>query len=339
MKQKQRIDITRITLSIKKNRVMKSSSSFLISLGSALLATEGVDAMKGMGFNNLDNWPAPGSLTDIRIWDIGVTWRDIHLGVDVYDWGRLDAVVGQMEGMGARITYVVGATPQWLAKDPNQCCYAAWLGPGSNSIPYDIDEFNKFIWNLSTRYAGRISTYEIWNEPQLADFLYPYESSETNALATMTSRAYSTIKSCDGGAQVFAASVLPRESSGGMNRAGKYLTSLQEKGWNVDGFTTHIYPDIDAGPDAWHSMLVDAKNSIASYGPPTSTLWVTETNYNLLGPVISEESAPGMINSTYSYAASEGIDAIFWYGWDTTSELGGLNIKSDTSAWNEIMMH
>lgn len=57
---------------------------------------------------------------DIRIWDIGVTWRDIHLGVDVYDWSRLDAVVGQIEGMGARITYVVGATPQWLAKDPNQ---------------------------------------------------------------------------------------------------------------------------------------------------------------------------------------------------------------------------
>jgi len=293
-----------------------------------------------MGFTNLDGWPPPGSLTGIRIWDIGVTWRDIHLGVDLYDWSRLDAVVGQMEGMGASINYVVGATPQWLAKYPDQCCYAAWLGPGSNSMPYDIDEFNKFIWNLSTRYAGRIHSYEIWNEPQLADFLYPYEDSETNALATMTSRAYSTIKSCDGAAQVFAASVLPRESSGGMSRAGRYLTSLQSQGWNVDGFTAHIYPDIGEGPETWHSMLVDTKTALASYSPPTSTLWITETNYNVpYGPVISEADAPGMVNATYSYGAAEGVNDIFWYGWDTSASLGGLDIRSDTSAWNEILLH
>ena len=30
-------------------------------------------------------------------------------------------------------------------------------------------------------------------------------------------------------------------------------------------------------------MLVDVKNTIASYGPPTSKIWVTETLYNLLG--------------------------------------------------------
>lgn len=156
----------------------------------------------------------------------------------------------------------------------------------------------------------------------------------------MTSRAYSTIKSCDGSAQVFAASVLPRESSGGMSRASLYLTSLQSNGWNVDGFTTHIYPDIGQGPDTWHSMLVDAKNSIASYGPPTSTLWVTETNYNVPnGPVISEADAPAMVNSTYNYGASEGINDIFWYGWDTTASLGGLDIRTGTSAWNEIQLH
>lgn len=229
---------------------------------------------------------------------------------------------------------------KWLAKDPNQCCYAAWLGPGSNSLPYDIDEFNKFIWMLSTRYAGRISTYEIWNEPQLADFLYPYESSETNALAEMTSRAYSTIKACDSAAQVLAAAVLPRESSGGMKKAEKYLTSLQNKGWNVDGFTTHIYPDVGAGPDFWHSMLVDAKTSIAAFNPPSSVLWVTETNYNIpYGPVISEADAPAMVNSTYAYAAAEGISDIFWYGWDTTASLGGLDINWETSAWNEIQQH
>jgi len=40
-------------------------------------------------------------------------------------------------------------------------------------MPTDINEFNKFIWNLATRYLGQINYFEIWNEPQLADFLYP----------------------------------------------------------------------------------------------------------------------------------------------------------------------
>ena len=73
--------------------------------------------MTGMGFNNLDNWPGSG-LNNVRIWDIGVTWRDIHLNVDQYDWARLDSVVDQIQSVGASVTYVIGATPQWLAKYP-----------------------------------------------------------------------------------------------------------------------------------------------------------------------------------------------------------------------------
>lgn len=205
-------------------------------------------------------------------------------------------------------------------------------------MPYNIDEFNKFCWNLATRYHGRIAAYEVWNEPQLSEFLYPYETSETNCLATMTQRAYNTIKSCDGGATILAASVLPRASSGGMSKASKYLSSLQSHGWNVDGFTTHIYPDNGAGADTWHSMLVDAKNSIASFGPPTGTLWVTETLYNLNGPVIAEDQAPSLVNATYSYAASEGVDHIDWYAWNRP-DLQGLQINAGSSAWDAIRQH
>jgi hypothetical protein len=61
--------------------------------------------MSGMGFTSLDGWPASG-VTHVRIWDIGVSWREIHLGKDVYDWSRLDAVVNQIQSIGAKATYV-----------------------------------------------------------------------------------------------------------------------------------------------------------------------------------------------------------------------------------------
>lgn len=293
--------------------------------------------MSGMGFTSTDGWPGSG-VTHVRLWDIGVSWREIHLGVDAYDWTRLDALVGQAESIGAKITYVIGATPQWLARNPSQPYYAPWLGPGSNSMPNNVDEFNKFVWNLATRYRGRIQYYELWNEPQLADFLYPYDDTELGILATMTKRAYSTMKSCDPNIMLLAASVLPRASSGGMSKATKYLSNLKAAGWNIDAFTTHIYPDTGVTAGGWHSMLVDAKNTIASMGPPTSKLWVTETNYNLLGPAIPEDQAASLVSQTYDYASQEGVMQLYWYAWNRP-DLGGLQINSGSQAWAAISAH
>lgn len=296
-------------------------------------------AMSGMGFNNLDGWP-DGGISHGRIWDMGAAWNQIHLGVDTYDWTTLDDIVARMKSMGMHITYVIGATPLWLAKYPDNPNYAPWLGPGSNSMPSDMDEANKFFWNVATRYAGQINAYEVWNEPQLADFLYPYDEVETGDLATMTQRAKSTIPACDPAARVLAASVLPRASSGGMSKAGLYLSAIQSAGWPIDAFTAHIYPDIGQGPDSFSSMLADTIASLSTYSPPTSELWITETNYNIPnGPVISEEEAPDYVSGTYAAANSMGVGMLYWYGWNTAASIGGLNINVGTSAWSAIESH
>lgn len=294
-------------------------------------------AAVGMGYNNLNNWE--GGVTNARIWDIGATWKDIHLGVDIYNWDSLDAVVNQMQAYGMTITYTIAACPQWLAKYPDQPYYAAWLGPGSNSMPYDMNEANKFFWNLSTRYAGRIHAYEIWNEPQLSDFLYPYDSTELNALATMTGRAYSTIKTCDPNARIVAAAALPRASSGGMGKAEKYFTAMASHGWNVDVMNCHIYPNIGEQPSDWGSMLSDCRTSMQAMGAPTKEVWVTETNYDIIGDTIPEASASSYVDGTYSEAAAQGVTEVYWYGWDTTATLGGLDIRSGTAAWASIKAH
>lgn len=296
-------------------------------------------AMIGMGFNNLDGWDGSG-ITHGRIWDMGVAWNNIHLGIDSYDWNALDVIVSKMKSNNMHITYVIGATPLWLAKYPNNPNYAPWLGPGSNSMPSDMDEANKFFWNLATRYAGQINAYEIWNEPQLQDFLYPYDEVETADLATLTKRAKSTIGSCDPSAKVLAASVLPRSSSGGMQKASLYLDAIKSIGWPIDAFTVHIYPNIGEGPDAFTAMLQDTITSLSTYSPPTMELWITETNYNIPnGPIISEDEANNYVSKTYDAANSMGIGMLYWYGWNTAPSIGGLNINIGTSAWEAIKMH
>jgi hypothetical protein len=199
-------------------------------------------------------------------------------------------------------------------------------------LPYDIDEFNKFVWNLTTRYKGKIKAYEIWNEPQLVDFMYPYTLKNRNKLATMTWRANKTIKSIDPQALVLGASILPRKSSGGMRRAKRYLRALKRKGWPVDRMAVHIYPEIGSGTLQWASYLADAKIAIKSLGGPTR-VWVTETNYNLVGPVIDGQEAWDLVKDTYRYA---GNHPIFWYSWNKTEYLGGLDINYNKSAWESM---
>jgi len=277
--------------------------------------------------------PVPDEVTHVRIWDSGAAWCQIHVAPNSYDWTRLDELVAKCHGK--HITYVISGCPRWLAKYPNQPHAAPWLGSGSNSMPYDIEEFNKFVWNLATRYKGRISAYEVWNEPQLADFLYPYTNAQCNMLARMTSRAYQTIKTCDPLALVLAASVLARPSSGGMRRAKRYLKALKRRGWPVDAMTCHIYPEIGTGVHRWEWMLDKTVNKLKRMGAPRR-LWITESTYGLLGPVIPEAKATQLINDTYAIAGGR---FIHWYA-ANRRDLGGMPIitkqGSESAAWLAI---
>lgn len=286
--------------------------------------------MLGMHFN--DPFDNPPHTDWVRLWDCGVTWKDIHVGPGQFDWSRLDYLVNLYSDRN--ILYCIAATPRWLAMNPNAPHYAPWLGPGTNSLPADadIDEFNKFVWNLTTRYKGKIQAYEIWNEPQLVDFMYPYTKKNINRLALMTWRANRTIKRVDPDALVLSASVLPRKTSGGMRRANRYLRALKRRGWPVDRVTCHIYPEIGQGPMAWAMHLSDAKSAVKRLGGPTR-LWVTETNYNLVGPIVDEQEAWHLVKKTYEYA---GNHPVFWYTWNKTEHLGGLDINYNKAAWESM---
>lgn len=289
--------------------------------------------MIGLNVTDPAEWETlPGEVTHLRIWDVGAHWGAIHTAPGVYEWAHLDRLV-TLAG-NRHLTYVIGGCPRWAAKYPDQPHYAPWLGPGSNSMPYDLDLVNEFAWQLANRYTGRIHAYEIWNEPQLADFLYPYTDAECNALAQATKRVRATVMSLDPDALILAASVLPRESSGGMKRARRYLDALERKGWPVDAFTTHLYPEAGYWGPRWASMLDDVDATIRAYRPPTTRLWVTETTFGLLGPELTDEDAVGKAVAKAFDAA--GGKFIHWYAWDRP-DLGGMRIDAYSAGWAAIV--
>lgn len=287
--------------------------------------------MAAHGYNILRTDDYPHGLRYLRLWDIGVTWANVNPAPDVYDWTRLDQTLEIARTNGtANFLYVLGMTPQWAARNPNTTHHAPWIGPGSSSPPFDMKLWEKYVWNVATRYKGRIQFYQVWNEPQLKEFWDDY--STIHILATMTKRAKSIINRIDPAAKIVAAPVLPRPTSGGMLRARRYLTALKSDGWPVDIYACHIYPEKDLGPARWRDLAKHVQGSLTAIQAPRKPLWVTETNYNLMGGPLPDSKIPAYIEKTNEHAENLGIRRIYWYGYGVHSnpQLFGIPFTRDS---------
>ena len=49
--------------------------------------------MIGMHFTSPSPADPVGDVTHVRLWDAGVTWKDIHTAPDSYNWARLDTLM------------------------------------------------------------------------------------------------------------------------------------------------------------------------------------------------------------------------------------------------------
>lgn len=261
----------------------------------------------GMGILDNVNWPTIN--THIRIWDAGVTWKDIHLAPNVCDWSRLDSIVNAHPG--ANFTYVIHGTPLWLAEHVLQD-YAPWIGPGCNCAPTSMTHWQWFVIQLATRYLGKIGSYQIWNEPQLKMF-WGYDDWAT--LAEMTRIANNAIHAVSPSIKTISGAVLPRPSSGGMTRGGKYLKALRDKYWPVDIYAAHMYPEQGYTPGRFRTFAQDWQAKLTELNAPARPKWVTETNYNLFGGPLSLPAQDDYIQRTQTICEDEGIFKCYWYAW------------------------
>lgn len=282
------------------------------------------------------SWPNI-SINSIRLWDCGVTWKDVNPARGVFNFNRLDSIIKLAEDMGVKhITLVLGMTPQWAARRPNSHHYAPWLGPGTNSAPHSMSDWTEYVRTVVQRYKGRIHAYQIWNEPQLKDF---WDTRNYTILAKMTQLAYKEIKEFDKKADVVAAAILPRPSSGGIKRGLMYWRQLKKFGWPVDVLSIHVYPESGKGPGRYNLFVNRSKRAMTLLRSPIKRLWITETNYNVpLGPTIQDPSQISwLINKTNNVVAKNDIERMYWYGWGHTEAWRfGLDFYNGSHAANLV---
>ena len=261
-------------------------------------------------------WPQvpPGTVSSVRLWDTGTTWRDVNPARGVFRWDALDAAVANARAHGADVDLVLGSTPQWAARYPWSWVTSAGSSgmDGSASPPVSEVDWVVYVQAVATRYRGRIAAYEVWNEANLSLFW----QGSTVDMARLSSLAYRTIKRIDPHAVVAAPSATLRGS--GTTWLSHYA--------NVGGFryadaiNVHAYPRPEDGPEGAAALIRRAREVLAAKGVRLP-VWNTEINYgHAVGGVgstreLSVRDQAAFVARTYLLGRSDRVARTYWYDW------------------------
>ena len=145
-------------------------------------------------------------------------WEDLEVtGRGQFDWAKYDRIVERTAAHGLRLLVRLSNPPAWSRADPQ----AGDLAP-----PDDLQDFVNYAVAVAERYRGRITHYQVWNEPNIFpewgnDFVDPARYTE------LLCRAYAALKSVDPAIVVVNAAIAPTISLDGY-RGFSDLIFLQE---------------------------------------------------------------------------------------------------------------
>jgi hypothetical protein len=290
-----------------------------VPVGAAAAAPVVPDQLFGQHVSGISRGVTTGlpSVGAIRLWDAGVSWKDLEPADNDYNWLPLRTAIEQAKALGAsEILYTMGNTPLWAATVKNDP--KALYGPGSNSHPTSNALYTSFLNDLLT-VAPEITAVQIWNEANLVDFY----NGTPQQMAQLTKDASPVIRGK--GKKVVAASTTVR-AGGPTQKFGKaYGAAMRKAGaWKaVDVVSSHFYPPATKGPAERVKYIKKMKSWYRKYGA-RKPLWDTEMNYGDLRSYMPVKraytgtTAETYVARTYIDSMRYGVQRVFWYVWDAT---------------------
>jgi hypothetical protein len=290
----------------------------------------------GMHVFNLEDGVFPTvPVGAIRLWDNETTWSAIEPAKGQFAWGKLDTAVATAQANGVNdILMVLAGTPAWATSDPTSGGAAGVL-PGAAGAPANLQDWDDWVRAVATKYKGRITAYQPWNEANLSTFF----TGSPKVMAQMTKRAYDIIKSIDPNATVVAPSTGTRLGGPFKKFYPAFLRELKALGWPVDVWAAHTYPASLGTPVDRNGLARTYLSVLAAEGAPDLPIWDTENNFGLAGPGptnpdqdIVDARAADWTARTYLDSLRLGISRVYWYAWGPENDLVGIQMNTGSPA-------
>jgi len=291
----------------------------------ALPTTDGSDATGRVVGPNLFGLLAPPAWNStpnvpyqtLRLWDSGVLWKDIEPSPGRFTWAPLDQAVRTAESQGKKVLLVLGPVPAWASQDPDAPDESWGKGAAGPLVDDGLAHFQNYVTAVVNRYGSRIWAYETWNEANLQTFW----KGTPAQMAVMTKVVYDAVKAKGADSLTLGASATTRTEGSIYRFFPAYLRELGKRGWPVDGYAVHAYPDADGTPSDVADFVAQYKAYLAIAGAPVKPIYNTELNYGLAGPGdkphqdMNAEQSAGWLSRTFIDTVRLGIEETHWFAW------------------------
>ncbi len=257
--------------------------------------------------NKAPDWiPAPSVGGTMRLWDTSTTWSQLEPQKGSWDFSVLDRFVSLAESRNQDVLLTLGQSPAWATSNDSELNY---YGLGSVYAPKSIDDWRNMVRVITKRYKGRISGYEIWNEPNDPNF----GRLSISELINLTKVASEEIRANDPAAKVVSASPY---SPGYLDQ---YLAAGAADYVDIVG-----YHEYNNAPEEMLNKLSNVRAVLDDYGV-NKPLWLTEGGS---GDEKQTESvvADALLRWSLVSTAS-GMQRSFWYTWGPGFNISGTTIK------------
>ena len=172
-----------------------------------------------------------------RLWDAGVTWAALEPERGMFEWQALDAEVDAAEQQGQQVVLTLGMTPVWASSQPG---LASAYGSGATAMPAQMVAWDSYVTAVATRYAGRITAYEVWNAPENPSFWSGDAVTMGANMAELAAHAGTSVRAADPSAQVVSPALSADGlaqflAAGGGSSVDAIATSLNSPGTAPEG--------------------------------------------------------------------------------------------------------
>jgi hypothetical protein len=263
-------------------------------------------------------------------------WRSIESTQGTRDWWASDHFVAALASHGIRALPFIWKSPSWISKAPNRppidtaAHEQAWrdflraavarYGPGGH------------FWanRYQQLYPGAkplpITSWQIWNEPNLRKFFDPGGTDDQLArrYGELLRISHEAIKAEDPNAQIVLAGSPGYPPSGGP-RAWEFLNQLYNKVPNAENYfevaALHPYAS-----DVAHVRIEIQKTRdvMVNHGDRATPLWITEIGWGSdppdqfginQGPVGQQQRLSGTYNMILDNRTAWNVQRVYWFLW------------------------
>ena len=205
-----------------------------------------------------------------------LSWFTVEPQQGVYDWSGFDRVVAAAQARGLRVLPNLWGTPEWARRDS---CSTKLACP-----PADMNTFADFAAAAAARYAGKVTTWQVWNEPNIYIF---WTGPSPKGYARMLSLTADKIRAVQPDAKIVFGALAALPVQRGVIEERTFLRAVCDEGvcdkMDVLSYHPYTYPDLPSRPtkaDAPWSRIADSDDNMVkildSYGLTDVPIWITE---------------------------------------------------------------